>query len=85
MNDLIDYVLQDVSDSDKVGKTIQKQVNQNDKPIEISFRRKDWLTGDVIWSVFERVSQSNSRFNTSDSLVVAVHSVKMPWVLGSTR
>jgi len=28
--------------------------------------------------VFERVSQSNSRFNSLDTLVVNVHSVKMP-------
>jgi len=42
---------------------IPNQVNQNDKPIGISFRRKDQLSGDVIWSVLERVSQSNSRFN----------------------
>ena len=32
----------------------------------------------MIWSVFEKVSQSNSRFNALDALVVKVHSVKMP-------
>ena len=53
-------------------------MNQNDKAIGISFRRKDQLSGDVIWSVFEKVSQSNSRFNALDTLVVTVHSVKMP-------
>jgi len=58
--------------------TIQIQVNQNDKPIWISFRRKDQLSGEVIWSVFEKVSQSNSRFNALDTLVVTVYSVKMP-------
>jgi len=58
-----------------VGITIQ---NQNDKPIEISFRRNDQLSGEVIWSVFEKVSQSNSRFNALETLVVTVHSVKMP-------
>ena len=58
--------------------TNQNQVNQNDKPIIISFRRKDNLSGDVIWSVFEKVSQSNSRFNALDTLVVTMHSVKMP-------
>jgi len=65
-----------------VGITIQNQVNQNDKPIGISFRRKDQLSGDVIWSVLERVSQSNSRFNALDTLVVTVHSVKMPGGFG---
>ena len=78
MNELNDYVLEDVSDEDMVGITIQNLVNQNDKPIGISFRRKEQLSGDVIWSVFEKVSQSNARFNALDTFVVTVHSVMMP-------
>ena len=78
MNELFEYALQDVSDSDMVGITIQNRVNQNDKSIGISFRRNDQLSGEVIWIVFEKVSQSNSRFNALDTLVVTVHSVKMP-------
>ena len=78
VNTLFEYVLQDVIDSDMVGITIQNQVNQNDKPIGISFRRKDQLSGEVVWSVFEKVSQSNSRFDALDTLVVTVHSVTMP-------
>jgi len=31
----------------------------------------------VIWSVFEKVAQSNARFNALDKLVVTVHSVRM--------
>ena len=54
VNELFEYALQDVSDSDMVGITIQNQVNQNDKPIGISFMRKDQLSGEVIWSVFEK-------------------------------
>jgi len=46
-------------------------------PIGISFRRKDHVSVDVVWTVFEKVSQSNSRFNALDTLVIAVHSVKM--------
>ena len=38
VNELFEYALQDVSDSDMVGITIQNQVNQNDKAIGISFR-----------------------------------------------
>jgi len=78
VNELFEYALQDVSDSDMVGITIQNRVNQNDKSIGISFRRNDQLSGEVIWIVFEKVSQSNSRFNALDTLVVTVHSVKMP-------
>jgi len=85
VNDLFEYASQDVSDSDMVGITIQNQVNQNDKPLGISFRRKDQLSGEVVWSVFERVSQSNYRFNALDTLVVTVHSVKMPVGFGGIK
>jgi len=33
VNDLFEYALQDVGNSDMLGITIQNQVNQNDKPI----------------------------------------------------
>ena len=45
VNDLIEHALQGVSDSDMVGITIQNEVNQNDRAIGISFRRKDQLAG----------------------------------------
>jgi len=78
VNDLIEHALRDVDDCDMVGMTFQNQVNQTDKPIVISFRRKDQFSADVKWSVFEQVSQSNSRFNALDTLVVTVHPVKIP-------
>ena len=56
VNDLFEHALQIASDSDMVGITIQNEINQSDKPIGISFRRKGQLSGDVIWSVFEKVS-----------------------------
>jgi hypothetical protein len=49
-----------------------------DKAIGISFRRKDQLSTDVILNVWQKVTQSNSRFNALDKLVLEVHSVKMP-------
>ena len=78
VNYLIEHALRDIEDSDKLVITIQNQVNQNDKPIGIISRRKDQLSADLIWSVFEKVSQSNSGFNALDTLVVNVHSVRMP-------
>ena len=57
--------------------TLQKHVNQNDKPIGISFRRKDQVEGEVILSLIEKVSQSNFRFNALDKLIMTVHSVRM--------
>jgi len=78
VNDHFEYALSDVDAADMVGIMIQNQVNQNHKPIGISFRRKDQLSGDVIWSVFEKLTQSNSRFNALDTIVVTVHLVRMP-------
>jgi len=77
VKDLIEHALRVVDDSDVVGMNIQKEVNQNDKHIVVIFRRRDQLSADVIWGVFEKVSQSNSRFNALDTLVVTVHSVNM--------
>jgi len=45
VNDLFQEVLRDVDAADMVGITIQDHVNQNDKTIGISFRRKDKLSG----------------------------------------
>jgi hypothetical protein len=42
------HALQIVSDSDMVGITIQKSVNQNDKPIGTSFKLTGHLAGVVI-------------------------------------
>ena len=61
-----------------VGLTIRNEVNIQDKAIGISFRRKDQLPEQVIWSVFNKVAQLNARFNALDKLVVVVHSIKMP-------
>ena len=48
LNDLFDYALRNVDDSDMVGVTIHNEVNLLDKAISISFRRKDQLSEEVI-------------------------------------
>jgi len=78
VSDLFEYALKNCDDSDMVGITISNEVNVADKAIGISFRRKDQITPDVIWSVLGKVAQSNARFNALDKLVMTVHSVKMP-------
>jgi hypothetical protein len=69
VNDLFEHVLHDVQDSDMVGVAIRNEVNQSDKPIGLSFRRRYQMSGDVLWIVLEKVSQSNSRFNALDILL----------------
>ena len=67
-----------------VGVTIHNEVNLLDKAIGFSFRRKDQLSEEVIWSVFSKVAQSNARYNAMDRLIVVVQSVKMPVGFGKT-
>jgi hypothetical protein len=38
-----------------------------------------------VWSVFEKVTQSNARFNALDRLVITVHSVRMPVGFGRVK
>jgi hypothetical protein len=78
MTELFVYALRDSNDSDRVGITIPNEVNQNDKPIGISFTRKNHLSGDAVWSVLEKVTQSNARFNALGRLVIIMHSVRLP-------
>jgi hypothetical protein len=40
MDDVFEHVLHGVQDSDMVGIAIRNELNQSDKPIGISFRRK---------------------------------------------
>ena len=78
VSDLLHYALRDYEDSEMVGTTVRNEVNVQYKAIGLSFRRKDQISADVILSVWEKVTQSNSRFNALDTLVLQVHSVKMP-------
>jgi len=77
VTELFEYALRDLMDSDIVGITISSEVEVKNRAIGISFRR-DQITGDVIWLVFEKVAQSNARFNALDKLVTTIHSLKMP-------
>ena len=44
MSELFEYALSDCSESDMVGVTISNEVNEQDKPLGISFRRKDQIS-----------------------------------------
>jgi hypothetical protein len=85
VDELFEYGLANVADGDMVGVRIRNEDNQNDKSVGISFRRKDQISRDVIWSVFEKVTQSNARFNVIDRSVVDVHSVNMPVGFGGLK
>jgi hypothetical protein len=55
VSDLFEQALRNGDDADMVEITISNEVNVQDKAIGISFRRKDQITPDVIWSVFGKV------------------------------
>ena len=78
VNDLYGNALRNSEDSGMVGDTIHNAVKLLDKAIGISFRRKDQLLEEVIWSVFSKVAQSKARYNAMDRLIVVVYSVMLP-------
>jgi hypothetical protein len=55
---------------------------RKDKSIGFSFRRRDQSLPEVIWRLFKKVAQSNSRFNAVGPLSITIHYVKMPIGLG---
>jgi hypothetical protein len=75
---MCEHALQNYDDSDMLGVSIRNEENMRDKAIGISFRRKDQLSTEVIKNVWQKVTQSNSRFNAWDKVVLEVHSVKKP-------
>jgi hypothetical protein len=75
---LFEYSLHDLHPSDMVGISIHNADNQQDRPVGLSFRRRDQISRDVLWSVFDKVTQSNTRYQALDTLTIHMHSVEMP-------
>jgi len=78
VDERFEYALRDLKPGDIVGISIHNADNQQDKPIGLSFRRRDQISRDVLWSVFEKVTQLNARYQAPHTLNFYVHSVKMP-------
>ena len=75
---LTNYLVDDVRDRDLVSLRIRNTENVRDKVVGISFRRRDQLKPDVVWSILGKVVQSNARFGLSDRLEVHLDHVRMP-------
>ena len=67
------YVIRDL-----VGLRIRNTDNVQDKVVVISFRRRDQLKPDVVWSVLGKVVQSNARFGLTDRLDIHLDHDRMP-------
>ena len=81
---LTNYLVDDVRDRDLVGLRIRNTENVQDKVVGISFRRREQLKPDVVWSILGKVVQSNARFGLSDRLEVHLDHVRMPAGNGKT-
>jgi len=75
---LTNYLVDDIRDKGSVGLRIRNTENVQDKVVGISFRRRDQLKPDVVWSILGKVVQSNARFGLSDRLEVHLDHVRMP-------
>jgi hypothetical protein len=78
INEILEYALYDHDDSDMVGLTITNDQNVGDKAVRIRFRRKDQLSAEAFWAMFENVIQSNARLNALNRLTLQIHAVQMP-------
>jgi hypothetical protein len=77
MDELCEYSLRDLNGGDMVGISIRNEDNHQDRPIGPSFRRRDLISRDLLWNMFERATQANARFNALATLTFAVDSVRM--------
>jgi hypothetical protein len=77
VSDLFEHALQNCDELDMVGITISNEENVDNKTIGLSFRKRDWITPDVVWSVFGKVANSNVTFKALDKLVLNIHYVKI--------
>ena len=72
---LFEYSLRDLQPSDMVGISIHNADNQQDRPMGLSYGRRDQISRDVLWILFDKVTQSNARYQALDTLTFHVHSV----------
>jgi hypothetical protein len=61
VDELFEYTLRDLEPGDMVGISIHNADNQSHRPIGLSFRMRDLISREVLWSVFEKVTQSNAK------------------------
>jgi hypothetical protein len=78
VDEVFEYSLRDLQPGDMVGISIHNADNQQDRPVGLSFRRRDQISREVLWSVFEKVTQSNAQYRALDTLTFHVRSVRMP-------
>ena len=61
VDELFEYSLRDLDPGDMVGISIHNADNQQDRPVGLCFWIRDQFSRNVLWSVFEKVTQSKAR------------------------
>lgn len=72
VNEPFEYSLCHLQLSDMVDISIHNADNQQDMPIRLIFSRRDQISRDVLYGVFEKVMQSNTRYQDLDTLAFHV-------------
>ena len=81
VDELFEYSLPDLYPSDMVGIWIHNADNQQDKQIGLSFKRTDQISRDILWDVFDEVTQSNARFQALDTFTFMCILSRCLWAL----
>ncbi|KAK4885045.1 hypothetical protein RN001_001316 [Aquatica leii] len=76
-NEILNHLLVDASPSDRVGVVLRND-NFPERPIGISFRRRDQLNSKVIIATLEKILQSNINFFSTDALRLHLDRVSLP-------
>ncbi|KAK4880607.1 hypothetical protein RN001_008753 [Aquatica leii] len=66
-NEVLEHLLKDAAPSDRVGLVLRND-NYPEKPVGISFRRRDQLNAKTIMATLEKILQSNANFFSTDAL-----------------
>jgi hypothetical protein len=74
VDQVFDYSLLDLEPDDMAGISIHNAYNE-ERPVRLSFRRRDQISRAVWCNVFEKVTQPNTRYQALDTLTFHVHSV----------
>lgn len=68
VDDMFEYSLRDIDPGDMVGISVHNEDNQQFMTIRLRYRRKNQISGDVLWSVFQKVTQSKANYQATDTI-----------------
>lgn len=85
IEEIVRYVVQGVEDDDQIGFTFSSENFKEKQPGWMSFRRAGDVNVDDVWNILEKVLQSNSTVNETDTFRLESTTVKLPRGVGKGR